>query len=374
MRQIGTFSHEEEAKKLSHYLNAEKIGNNIEPGFDAATGHTDYQIWIRDEDQIERAEKILEEFRKNPNDSKFDAPPPEPEPLPEYNGPKGPPVHQFGKHVTHFLIGLCALLFFINFLQLSEMKRLGFSPQKINMTPLMAQTMYDLPPSFEKVEEIIRENEVEGKKLKEIPYKVDIAVAKANEMPYFQGLYGWVLAKIKGEDTSEVEGPLFIQIRKGELWRLFTPCLMHKDLLHILFNMLWLWYLGRPIEQRIGPFRMSIFTIIAGVGSNTLQYFMSGPFFLGYSGVVMALAGFIWMREKIAPWEGYPLNRSTILFIIFFVVAIFGLQVASFFFEIFSSYQFALNIANAAHISGAIIGVILARFRFFAQRVKHERT
>ena len=96
---------------------------------------------------------------------------------------------------------------------------------------------------------------------------------------------------------------------------------------------------------------------------------MSGPLFIGYSGIVTALAGFIWMRERIAPWEGYPLNKGTILFLLFFVGAIFALQVVAFCIQIFSHYNFAPNIANTAHIAGALIGAYLARFPFFAQRV-----
>ena len=97
---------------------------------------------------------------------------------------------------------------------------------------------------------------------------------------------------------------------------------------------------------------------------------MTGPLFLGYSGVVMGLAGFIWMRERVAPWEGYPLNRATVLFLLLFIGAIFALQVVSFLIQIFSNLNFAPNIANTAHIAGGVIGALLARSSFFAQRVK----
>lgn len=96
---------------------------------------------------------------------------------------------------------------------------------------------------------------------------------------------------------------------------------------------------------------------------------MSGPFFIGYSGIITALAGFIWMRERLAPWEGYPLNRGTIYFLLFFILAILGLQVAAFFIQVLTTYDFAPNIANTAHISGAVIGALLGRRKFFAQKV-----
>src|SRR5690606_11843400 len=159
--------------------------------------------------------------------------------------------------------------------------------------------------------------------------------------------------KIKKEDSSQGEGALFARIRQGEIWRLISPVVLHSDLLHILFNMLWLWYLGRPIEHRIGPMRTLLLSLCVGVGSNTIQYLMTGPFFIGYSGIITGLAGFIWMRERKAPWEGYPLNKSTIFFLLFFIGAIFLLQVVSFCLQIFSSIKFAPSIANTAHITGA---------------------
>jgi GlpG protein len=159
------------------------------------------------------------------------------------------------------------------------------------------------------------------------------------------------------------------EILQGQVWRLFTPCLLHIDFLHLLFNMLWLWVLGRPIEQRIGPFRTLVLTLLAGVISNVAQYAVSGPLFMGYSGIVTALAGFIWMREKKAPWEGYPLNKATLLFLLLFIGSILLLQIAAYFIQVFTSYNFAPRIANTAHIVGALVGILLARFSYFAQKV-----
>jgi GlpG protein len=332
MREIGILAHENEARRFSNFLKSQGIESSFDVSFEPRTGQMSYQIWVQEEDRLEEAAKIFDEFVKAPSDPKFDAPEPAAKETPEVieQTEEDKPTHHFSAFVSYFAIVLCAFIFFISYLQKLEQK------EQDALTPIEMIGMYDLPASSN----------------------------------YWQGAYGWVLAKIKGESTASVEGPLFGKIREGQFWRLFTPCLLHKDLLHILFNMLWVWYLGRPIEQRIGPSRMILFTLIAGIGSNTCQYLMGGPFFIGYSGIVTALAGFIWMREKIAPWEGYPLNRSTILFLLFFILAILGLQIVSFCLQIFTSYTFAPNIANTAHIAGAVIGALLAKLHFFAQRVK----
>lgn len=328
-------THENHARRLVNFLTKEGIESRCEVSFDPQNGHMNYQIWIQDEDRIDEASAIFAEFEKDPTNRKFDAPEPEPEPEETVidEPAEDKPTHRFKTHLTHFLIFLCTLIFFLTYMQALDQKNKNAVDL---LVPVQADLMYDLPS---------------GK-------------------PYWQGFYGWLVAKLKGESPVSVEGPLFGKIREGEIWRLVTPCILHKDILHILFNMLWLWYLGRPIEQRIGPFRMLLFSLIVAALTNTLQYLMSGPYFVGYSGVVMGLAGFIWMRERIAPWEGYPLNRSTILFLLIFVFAILGLQIFSFFIETFTKHAFAPNIANTAHIAGAIIGAILGRFHFFAQRIK----
>jgi membrane associated rhomboid family serine protease len=49
-------------------------------------------------------------------------------------------------------------------------------------------------------------------------------------------------------------------------WRLFTYLFLHSLLnpFHFIFNMLWLWWMGRPVEETIGP--RSFLTIYFGAG------------------------------------------------------------------------------------------------------------
>lgn len=368
---VGTLSNENQAHRFAHYLTNQGIANKCEVAFDAATGHMSYSLWVHEEDNLLKAAAAFKDFQQNPSNPKFDALiTQEPEPLsPGEEPPPPPPPHRFKTHLTHFFLSLCVLVFFLNTLQEIPLRKEGLSESTFLMTPLQTMLMFDLPPAIDELERVIEKYELTDKKLEEIPPEVKAQLEAADKSPFWRGIYDWVVLKIKGQDTSLAEGPLFLRIRQGEVWRLFTPCILHRDLLHILFNMLWLWYLGRPIEQRIGPFRTLLLTLIAGIGSNIIQYLMSGPFFIGYSGIITGLAGFIWMRERIAPWEGYPLNKATILFLFFFIAAIFALQVVAFFIQVFTSSNFAPQIANTAHVIGAVIGALLARYHFFAQRV-----
>ncbi len=376
MRMIGTLSNENQARRLAGYLKHKGIENSCDIAFDAQNGQMSYHIWVHDEDQIPVAETAFAEFVKAPSSGEYDVPIVEQVVEdPPIEGEEAPQeaeeriTHRYGTHFTNFMLALCCFIFFLNAMEEIPLLEEGLNEQTFLFTPIQMEFLYDIPPILSEIEAIISKYKVApNQKLETVPPEVKQELARVDKIPFFRGFYDWIVLKIKSEDTSLAEGPLFIQIRKGEFWRLFTPAILHSNLLHILFNMIWLIVLGRPIEQRIGLYKMALVTLLLGVFTNTLQYLMTGPFFLGYSGIVMGLAGFIWMRERVAPWEGYPLNRTTILFILVFIGSIFALQLFSFFLQLFSNHNFAPNIANTAHIAGAVIGAALGRSPFFSQR------
>jgi GlpG protein len=131
--------------------------------------------------------------------------------------------------------------------------------------------------------------------------------------------------------------------------------------------MAWVWMVGKLIEQRIGAIKYLLLSVIIATLSNTAQYLMSGPNFLGYSGIVVGLIGFIWMRQKIAPWEGYPLHPSVIRFLAIYVAALLVLGTLSIFLDYFHVTELYANIANTAHIVGGIAGIFCAKLPFFAR-------
>ena len=62
------------------------------------------------------------------------------------------------------------------------------------------------------------------------------------------------------------------EILHGQLWRLFTPIIIHFGIMHILFNMLWLYQLGSTIEQRQNRKRMMILVIVISILSNLANF------------------------------------------------------------------------------------------------------
>jgi GlpG protein len=135
------------------------------------------------------------------------------------------------------------------------------------------------------------------------------------------------------------------EIRHGELWRLVTPIFIHFTPLHIIFNMMWLRDLGSMIEARRSTLQLALLTLVIAAGSNLAQYYFGhAPNFGGMSGVVYGLLGYVWIRGKLDPGSGLGLHPSTVIMMMLWLVAGFARLLGP--------------IANSAHLSGLVIGVV----------------
>ena len=136
---------------------------------------------------------------------------------------------------------------------------------------------------------------------------------------------------------------------KGHIWKLITPIFIHLGMMHLIFNMLWTYQLGRLIEQRKGTFRLLILVLLAALISNYMQFLWSGPSFGGMSGVVYALFGFVWMRGKLDPQSGFSLDPTTVLLMIGWLFACY--------------FGLIGNVANTAHFMGILVGMSAGAYR-----------
>lgn len=133
----------------------------------------------------------------------------------------------------------------------------------------------------------------------------------------------------------------------GEIWRWLTPAFVHFSITHISFNLILWWYIGGPIEQRLGVKKLLQILLIAAVASNYMQAFFSDNNFGGLSGVVYALVGYAWLLGERTPQRGVGLERSLM------IVSVVWLFVG--YFDILG-----ISIANAAHLTGLVVGLLLA--------------
>ena len=147
---------------------------------------------------------------------------------------------------------------------------------------------------------------------------------------------------------------VYAQIRGGQIWRLFTPIFLHFDALHFVFNAVFFWFFASQCERLQG--RLSLLSSIGLLAliSNGLQ-FMTHPahLFGGMSGVNYGLMGYCWLTNKLGekPLFNVPdglLTVSVIMILLGFAGA-FSL--------------FGYSIANWAHLSGFLGGLLLALWR-----------
>jgi GlpG protein len=146
------------------------------------------------------------------------------------------------------------------------------------------------------------------------------------------------------------------EIARGEVWRLFTPVLLHFHILHLAFNMLWLFDLGSMIEGRVGTWRFALLTFVLSVVSNLGEYLVTGPSFGGMSGVVYGLLGYVWMKGRFDPGSGLFLHPQTVtMMLIWFVLCMTPLMG---------------NIANTAHGVGLVLGIA---WGYTSSQLAHRR-
>ena len=144
---------------------------------------------------------------------------------------------------------------------------------------------------------------------------------------------------------SEYVGTGFPEVLQGQFWRLLTPIFIHFGMIHILFNMLWLYDLGTIIEMKQGSPRMGLLVAIIGVLSNIGQYFWAGAGFGGMSGVVYGLLAYIWVQSKLNPRFNLILHNYVVYMMLgWFIACWVGL---------------IPNVANMGHTVGLVSGLVL---------------
>src|SRR5881398_1284921 len=81
---------------------------------------------------------------------------------------------------------------------------------------------------------------------------------------------GITLASMAGANVT----PLMesVLIRRGEYWRLLTCILPHGGVMHLLFNIYWMWVLGTCVEETFGHFRTALLVIVLAVGSSAYEF------------------------------------------------------------------------------------------------------
>ena len=143
--------------------------------------------------------------------------------------------------------------------------------------------------------------------------------------------------------------PLEMLKDTGQWWRILGPALIHFSVLHISFNLLWWWSLGKQIEKAFGLSSLLMLFVFSAAVSNVAQLLVSGPNFGGLSGVVYALVGCVWWLGWLKPSWGLSLPKPIVGFLLVWLVV--------------GYLDFLpVHMANTAHTMGLICGCLFAWF------------
>jgi GlpG protein len=133
----------------------------------------------------------------------------------------------------------------------------------------------------------------------------------------------------------------------GQLWRLPASALPHLGLMHLAFNLYWLWALGTAVEAALGrgPFAFTVLLLAAGPAAAEYAVGVSG---VGLSGVCYGLFGLaLVLGRRDARLAGVVTGRTVALFAGWFAVC----------WALTASGKWQAS--NMAHAAGALFGLLL---------------
>ncbi|MGW5608359.1 rhomboid family intramembrane serine protease [Streptomyces sp. NPDC003753] len=155
--------------------------------------------------------------------------------------------------------------------------------------------------------------------------------------------------ELVGRASFSISGPLE-GVAEGQWYRLLTAMFLHGGYIHILFNMLSLWWIGGPLESALGRARYLALYFVSGLAGSALTYLIAAPNLpsLGASGAIFGLFGATAVLMRRLRYDMRPVIALLVINLIF----TFGWS----------------NIAWQAHIGGLVGGVVVGYAMVHAPR------
>jgi len=163
---------------------------------------------------------------------------------------------------------------------------------------------------------------------------------------------------------------------KLALWQVMTFLFVHTTFLHLLFNMLGLWWFGTDLEKAWGSKKFFRYFMFTGIGSGIVSLLMNQPT-IGASGAIYGLLfafGMLYPNRTIYLYFVLPLKAK-------YFVLLFGLiELAALMFSKTS------GINHWAHLAGLFFGFLwffiernhispkslLRRYRYYRHRKRFK--
>lgn len=137
----------------------------------------------------------------------------------------------------------------------------------------------------------------------------------------------------------------FHDISRGQIWRLVTPMFVHMDVLHIVFNMMWLWQFGVFLETRFGSWKFLGLVMVISAVANIAQAWFVGTSFGGMSGVNYGFFGFLLLRSRLHPDPSFVIRKEIVVWMLLWLVVCMTGRMGP--------------VANHAHVGGFLCGGVI---------------
>lgn len=137
-------------------------------------------------------------------------------------------------------------------------------------------------------------------------------------------------------------------------WRIVTYMFLHATIWHILFNMLWLWWMGRAVEETLGSRLFIVIYFGSGIGGALIDVLFS-PIFgtslvIGASGAVFGILVAFAVLYPRMPIQLILLPPIEARYVVGGLIAIEVLFLGS-----------ADHVARIVHLGGALCGYLIVK-------------
>lgn len=313
MRRIGFIEGSSDAQRFCDYLISQQIEATAEAEDD---GSRRYAIWVKDEQAVEAAREALQLYHADPADSRFEAS----KKAKEIRAQQAAENRQRLKN-------------------LQKMPRSQPNPLAGGRTPLTIAAiavcvLAGLLSGFGNPRIRVDRAGREYPTLESRTYDALTFVNRHHLQP--------------GERAADDP---FVSIRRGEIWRVVSPAILHGGITHLAMNMMGLFFLGTVIERLHGSRWLAAMLLGTALAASLVQVFWpawnnGGPLAVGASGVTYGLFGFILIRPQFDPF--YPVRLPPMF------------QALGLGFLIMGVMMIVPGIANGAHVGGLAAGMLFA--------------
>ena len=157
-------------------------------------------------------------------------------------------------------------------------------------------------------------------------------------------------------------------IKAGFFWTPLTYMFTHGGFTHILFNTIFLIFVGPAVEERMGAWEFLAFYLVSGILAGLISVF--AYLFTGYAGPIVGASGALY-----AVMLAFATYNPRARFLIFFVIPIQAPYAIALFaaIDVISHIRGAGGVAHLTHLSGLLIGYLYLLLRLKINPIKEMK-